>query len=290
MGADVRAQCERRVEELGQEVGVSKQRLAESGDLTEWSQATAGPLGTTSSPSPGSPAQLLPWVKAWYGEAEVEPMPASREQIQQSPDAVIMSPSGPVLLQQVLHREGSQSNALTTELRRRRLEYTATSVPPEVFSESSPSQVIPHLPGSPGRHPVEHMVENAGALHGLSVSGNGTAVPSSGPKLRPFDSVVPPVPSLGRSESSGGWQRVEVVLRKTAQGQIFGFTNVPEVALSGQRFLRITKVSPSGLLAAWNSLYPRRSVGIGDRIISVNSISEDLAQMRDLLCGVQAVT
>ena len=63
---------------------------------------------------------------------------------------------------------------------------------------------------------------------------------------------------------------VEVVLRKNGYGQVFGFTNVPEVTVNGTRFLRVTKVSPSGLLAAWNMLYPSKTLGPGDHIISVN--------------------
>jgi len=61
MGMDVRVQCERRIEDLGLELGASRLRLAES--------AGGAPYQTPLSP-PGSPAQLLPWVMAWKVESE----------------------------------------------------------------------------------------------------------------------------------------------------------------------------------------------------------------------------
>merc|ERR1740129_61734 len=79
---------------------------------------------------------------------------------------------------------------------------------------------------------------------------------------------------------------IEVLLTKSeGPGEFFGFTNVPEVAPDGSRCLRITQVHPSGLLAEWNNRFLSHSLGIGDRIVSVNGVTDDLAQMRELLCG-----
>jgi len=49
--------------------------------------------------------------------------------------------------------------------------------------------------------------------------------------------------------------------------------------------LRITEVSPDGLLAEWNDAHPASRLGPGDHILGVNGVVGDVVRMRGLLCS-----
>jgi hypothetical protein len=79
-------------------------------------------------------------------------------------------------------------------------------------------------------------------------------------------------------------------LGKTSPEQRFGFSSVP----STEGGLEITRVDRGGLLAKWNTERrdggPRKMVGVGDIIRSVNSAGpEDVEAMRMQLDNVDAL-
>lgn len=80
------------------------------------------------------------------------------------------------------------------------------------------------------------------------------------------------------------FQSVEVVLSKEPGGgargpgqQRFGFANVPT---RDGRGLIVSWVDEVGLLYRWNRAHPDKAVHEGDRIVAVNSASDEVEAMR----------
>eukprot|EP00746_Dinoflagellata_sp_MGD_P042250 gnl/MRDRNA2_/MRDRNA2_202454_c0_seq1.p1 gnl/MRDRNA2_/MRDRNA2_202454_c0~~gnl/MRDRNA2_/MRDRNA2_202454_c0_seq1.p1 ORF type:complete len:158 (+),score=22.73 gnl/MRDRNA2_/MRDRNA2_202454_c0_seq1:28-474(+) len=62
--------------------------------------------------------------------------------------------------------------------------------------------------------------------------------------------------------------------------RLFGFANVP--AKDGMGLL-VSWIDDKCLLAQWNRNFPERAVGVGDRILAVNSTFHDIDSMRQEL-------
>mmetsp|Transcript_51149 Transcript_51149/g.79973 ORF Transcript_51149/g.79973 Transcript_51149/m.79973 type:complete len:1244 (-) Transcript_51149:182-3913(-) len=308
MGKELRAQCQRRIEDLSLELGASRQRIAENGSA---GKARATFAGSTSPPP--SPPSLLPWVTSWqdgkFGFTDAVRLAAATPPDTANgiahPSSMVKQPAfgedartpprmaSDTRLCQEPFEDGvgiSQDNASTTELRRWRLEF-----PTVPYSNGSNAAATgstydlrrsPDVPGfgmqsdATGQPGGVARAALAGGTSGYGLSSSSTNG-SSRHRHHSQQIQSPLCPELGGSAG----RTVEVILRKTLEGQVFGFTNVPEVSVTGRCCLRITKVSSSGLLAAWNTLYPAKSLSPGDRVLSVNGVSEDLAEMRELLCG-----
>ena len=72
-------------------------------------------------------------------------------------------------------------------------------------------------------------------------------------------------------------------MAKQSSEDRYGFTNVP---CSDGQSLVIARIDGGGLLDQWNRKlqgFPTHQVALGDRIISVNSVSGDMEKMRNEL-------
>lgn len=94
--------------------------------------------------------------------------------------------------------------------------------------------------------------------------------------------LMPPGPAGSASALPPGNQprmdAFEVFLVKDPSGSgKFGFANTPNEAMDR---LTISWLDDDGLLAHWNKSFPERSVGIGDRLVSVNGVAGDIEKVR----------
>jgi len=92
-----------------------------------------------------------------------------------------------------------------------------------------------------------------------------------------------PAPASLAGGSEEAFQSVEVVLSKepgrpgTPGQQRYGFANVPT---RDGRGLVVSWMDDLGLLCRWNRKHPDKAVSEGDRVVAVNSASDDTEAMR----------
>lgn len=79
------------------------------------------------------------------------------------------------------------------------------------------------------------------------------------------------------------FETVEVLLDKEAAGSTrYGFANMPS---HDRKSLDVSWIDSNGVLATWNGTHPSLAIREGDKILSVNSICEDVDAMRAQLQG-----